>query len=145
MSSAKDSADFIVFVIIASLVVIFVAMFLYGVFVACTSRDEQGRPRQWGIVVQAREVGEVSTSPAAVAHAVVEMSPMSSSPEAVAVVIPEGGVSTSRSIDSHLLDRLNVLGYNRRNAERILMEANAFDVFEVDRAVQIISSSPGAL
>jgi hypothetical protein len=43
-----------------------------------------------------------------------------------------------RVIDPHLLDRLNDMGFDRRDAENKLLQANAFDVVDVSRAVEII-------
>jgi hypothetical protein len=45
-----------------------------------------------------------------------------------------------RVIDPHLLDRLNEMGFDRRDAENKLLQANAFDVVDVSRAVEIIAS-----
>jgi hypothetical protein len=83
--------------------------------------------------IQQQQQQHVRSQEPVVAYAV-EMIEQQSSAPAPASAPP------SRVIDSHLLDRLSEMGFDRRDAENKLTQANAFDVVDVSQAVEIIAS-----
>jgi len=73
-----------------------------------------------------------------VAYAV-EMIEQQQQPPSPAPSAPPQPSAPSRVIDPHLLDRLNEMGFDRRDAENKLFQANAFHVVDVSQAVEIIA------